>query len=446
MNWRLFTVLSLMLNLGLALCLIRSPTGSPPAAPGASPRLARTRGTPVVDVPAESAGTIKYDVAHFDWSQVASSDLCAYRDHLRAIGCPEATVRDILTSVVETDYRERVRALIRPYAAQFWDTLVQFLADKKTAEEVVDKMKELDSEKNRQIEELFGPNRGQPEEPAYTLDAHERQLLDFLPEEKQRQYAELQIHFAERLRQAGRTPEGNERPWTAEERQALEREKKEQLRALMTDDEWAECRLRDSSHSRRLSQLTGIDLGEDDLKALTRIRIQADEARAALPTTRSSMSAAMMRRYGLIESAIEEREGPQAVAEARRVETQREVITRQAEDQIQAYLGEERYAQFQRAQNPDYQQLRRVTDRYGLPESLAADVQDLARIARDQLAAVQNRGGWTADQRAAALAGLQAETERALRQAMGADVFDTYLRYGGGWVQEIGAADAPGSD
>jgi len=158
------------------------------------------------------------------------------------------------------------------------------------------------------------------------------------------------------------------------------------------------------------------------------------------------MSAAMMRRYGLIESAIEEREGPQAVAEARRVETQREVITRQAEDQIHAYLGDERYAQFQRAQNSDYQQLRRVTDRYGLPESLAADVQDLARIARDQLAAVQNRGGWTADQRAAALAGLQAETERALRQAMGADVFDTYLRYGGGWVQEIGAAGAPGSD
>jgi len=446
MNWRSLTILSLTLNLGLALALISSSRTSAPSAPGWRQTAGGSPREPVPDAPGAGAGSVRFDIAHFDWSQVASSDLCAYRDNLRAIGCPEATVRDILTSVVETDYRERVRALIRPYAAQFWDTLIQFIADKKTAEEVVDKMKELDSEKNRQIEELFGPNRGQPEEPAYTLDAHERQLLDFLPEEKQRQYAELQNHFAERLRQAGRTPEGNERPWTAEERQALEREKKEHLRALMTDDEWAEYRLRNSSHSRRLSQLTGIDLGEDDLKALTRIRIQADEARAALPTTRSSMSAAMMRRYGLIESAIEEREGPQAVAEARRVETQREAVTRQAEDQIHAYLGEERYAQFQRAQNSDYQQLRRVTDRYGLPESVAADVQDLARIARDQLAAVQNRGGWTADQRAAALAGLQAETERALRQAMGADVFDTYLRYGGGWVQEIGAADAPGSD
>ena len=446
MNWRSLTILSLVLNLSLALALMSSSRTGAPSAPHLPPTPGGSRSEPALGAPRTSAGSVKFDIAHFDWSQVASSDLCAYRDHLRAIGCPEATVRDILTSVVETDYRERVRALIRPYAAQFWDTLVRFLADKKTAEEVVDKMKQLDREKNRQIEELFGPNRGQPEEPAYTLDAHERQLLDFLPEEKQRQYAELQNHFAERLRQAGRTPEGNERPWTAEERQALEREKKEQLRALMTDDEWAEYRLRNSSHSRRLSQLTGIDLGEDDLKALTRIRIQADEARAALPTTRSGMSAAMMRRYGLIESAIEEREGPQAVAEARQNDAQREAITRQAEDQIQAYLGEERYAQFQRAQNSDYQQVRRVTDRHGLSESLAANVQDLTRIARDQLAAVRSQSGWTDERRVAALAGLQAETERTLRQAMGTEVFDTYLRYGGQWVQQISSQGASGSD
>ena len=87
-----------------------------------------------------------------------------------------------------------------------------------------------------------------------------------------------------------------------------------------------------------------------------------------------------------------------------------------------------------------------MTDRYGLAESLAADVQDLTRIARSQLEAVRNHSGWTDEQRAAALAGLQAETERTLRQAMGAEVFDTYRRYGGQWVQEIGAQGASGSD
>ena len=441
MNWRVFAVLSLMLNLGLALCLVFSSTGSPPAAPGASQPPARSRGTPAADVPSDHDGSVKYDVARFDWSQVASSELRAYRDNLRAIGCPEATVRDILTSVVEADYRERVRVLIRPYAAQFWDTLVRFLADNKSMEEVVDRMKQLESEKNRQLEELFGPNRGRPEEPAFTLDARQRQLLDFLPEEKQRQYVELQNRFAERRREPGRTPEGNERPWTPEERQAFEREKKEALRALMTDTEWVEYQLRNSAHGRRLTQLTGINLSEDDLKALARIRIQADEARTALPAGRSGMSEAMMRRYGLIDT----RE-PQAVAEARQIEAQREAITRQAEDQIQAYLGEERYAQFQRAQNPDYQQVRRVTDRYGLSESLAANVQDLTRIARDQLAAVRSQSGWTDEQRVAALAGLQAETERTLRQAMGAEVFDTYLRYGGQWVRQISSQGASGSD
>jgi hypothetical protein len=33
-----------------------------------------------------------------------------------------------------------------------------------------------------------------------------------------------------------------------------------------------------------------------------------------------------------------------------------------------------------------------------------------------------------------------------LRQAMGTEVFDTYLRYGGQWVQQIGAAGAPGTE
>jgi hypothetical protein len=451
MNWRRFTALSLMLNLGLALGLMHSSRTGAFSAPGRPPTPGGSRREPAPGASAASADGVNHDFARFDWSQVASRDLRAYRDNLRAIGCPEATVRDILTSVVEADYRERVRALIRPYAAQFWDTVARLLADKKIAEDVVESLNQLKSEKNRQLEELFGPNRGQPQEPAFTLDAHQRQLLGFLPEEKQRQYAELQNRFAERLRQPGRTPDGNERPWTPEERQALEREKKEQLRALMTDGEWAEYRLRNSSHSRRLSQLTGIDLSEDDLKALARIRIQADEARGALPATRSGMSAvemsaAMARRYGRTEAMVAERDDPQAVAEARRIEAQRETITRQAEDQVQAYLGEDRYAQFQRVQNPDYQQIRCVTDRYALPETLAADVQELTRIARDQLEAVQSRGGWTDEQRAAALAGLRAETERTLRQAMGAEVFDTYRRYGGQWVQEIGAQGEPGSD
>ena len=64
----------------------------------------------------------------------------------------------------------------------------------------------------------------------------------------ERQQVELRgLLGDERLRQAGRTPEGNERPTTPEERQALEREKKEQLRALMTDAEWAECQVDSNS-------------------------------------------------------------------------------------------------------------------------------------------------------------------------------------------------------
>ena len=46
----------------------------------------------------------------FRWSQIASEDLKIYRDNLRAIGCPELTVREIMRAVINELFGPRAGA------------------------------------------------------------------------------------------------------------------------------------------------------------------------------------------------------------------------------------------------------------------------------------------------------------------------------------------------
>src|SRR5262249_55775509 len=49
----------------------------------------------------------------FSWADVESSDYRKYIDNLRAIGCPELTIRDIITADVRSLYKQRRASLER---------------------------------------------------------------------------------------------------------------------------------------------------------------------------------------------------------------------------------------------------------------------------------------------------------------------------------------------
>jgi hypothetical protein len=52
----------------------------------------------------------------FHWSQLESADYHTYVKNLRAIGCPEATLRAIVTADVHTVYRKQSRELAQKLA------------------------------------------------------------------------------------------------------------------------------------------------------------------------------------------------------------------------------------------------------------------------------------------------------------------------------------------
>src|SRR6266566_5944163 len=73
---------------------------------------------------AESGSTGHLEVIQsFHWSQLESEDYRVYTANLRALGCPEATVRHIIMADIRELYIGRVNALVDTVQNQFWDLM-----------------------------------------------------------------------------------------------------------------------------------------------------------------------------------------------------------------------------------------------------------------------------------------------------------------------------------
>ncbi|HEX4343282.1 MAG TPA: LysM domain-containing protein [Verrucomicrobiae bacterium] len=90
----------------------------------------------------------------FSWGDLESSDYPTYVANLRAIGCPEQTVRDVIIADVNAHYARRLALEVTTPDQQWWrteaDTNVQAIAEAKTAA--------LDDERRALLAQLLGPN------------------------------------------------------------------------------------------------------------------------------------------------------------------------------------------------------------------------------------------------------------------------------------------------
>jgi hypothetical protein len=101
-------------------------------------------------------------------------------------------------------------------------------------------------------------------------------------------------------------------------------------------------------------------------------------------------------------------------------------------------LGAERDAEYLRATDGTFRQVRNVTQRYGLDDAVAVQVYELQQIALRQANSIRKADGLDEAARQAALQAIRAETERTLMQTMGAKAFGTYQKFDNGWMDRLG--------
>jgi hypothetical protein len=365
------------------------------------------------------------------WADLASSDFFQYRDNLLAVGCPDRTIRDIIGSELDRWLRQRWRPILEVVQRDFWEIAARDGRD--GFDEIEAQLSELRQERDELLLAVLGE---QVQDPDLELERRQERFVQhhgWLPEDIQARLFELDQKHEEAFRilrdEIRARTDGH---WTDEDHdrhheqlERLEAEHEAGRKAAL--GEWAdEFELRRSHRAHWASRLAGFEPTEDEWRAVTQAGISLDAAlRQTASTDEHQYDRLMMERYGL---APQSSQGDvQAIADAQA----------QYESAVQAALGPERYADYQRAADQDFRQTRNVTQRLGLPDDVALqawEIQRSARVAADEL-----RAGVGLDdaRRHAALEQLHAEAQSALQAALGERGYGTYMNHAGAWLEQL---------
>jgi hypothetical protein len=410
---------SLLLNAILAAAIVLSFKKTSPPAPApvaAAPAPSLIPSSP----PAESSPSPGLP---FQWSRIASPDLKLYRDHLRAIGCPELTVREIIRAVINENFGTRRRDLLASFQDHYWDRVLRGELVRRQwlpRTEWGLALTSLAAERQQLIADVLGPDALTTEAGRQAQQADWEQKLSWLSPEKRARLIALQEKYRQQLAAwaatLGSRADGAPTPEDEDARQKLQQDFDDAEKQLLTAQELAELHLRESDVANWAASLPGFNPTEDEWRSLTGLRSQFEASRNALAD-------------------------PDLTDEQRAA--QQNELQSNFVNSVQGALDPERFAQYQLANNDRYQALHNVTQRYGLPDSVAAqglNVQQTAQAAADQ---VRANPDLSPEVQQAALNAIQQETEQNLGQILGAKVLSTYQEYGGDWITGLSQLNQP---
>ncbi len=141
---------------------------------------------------------LRQPAVQFDWRQVESEDYREYIANLRAIGCPEKTIRDIiLADVKELFASRRAQILATNLPPQFWRANSQM----NLSEEQRSQLQDLAAQKRGVLKSLIGVDALDAEDLLsgwLNPMAEAKARLEFLPENKRQPIMEILIRSTER--------------------------------------------------------------------------------------------------------------------------------------------------------------------------------------------------------------------------------------------------------
>jgi hypothetical protein len=185
-----------------------------------------------------------------------------------------------------------------------------------------------------------------------------------------------------------------------------QREMEDAIQAVLTPEEFLDYQLRFSMTANMLrQQITGFEPSEEEFLTVFKLREEFDREHSPM----------------LLANATEAEQTKHREAQALLNEQLREV------------LGEQRYADYERAQDYQYQQLHRIVQRAGLTTATANEVHDMRKIAENQANQVRGNQNLTPEQRNTALRAIRQETERTIQQTLGNDAWEQYNRPNNTW-------------
>ena len=224
----------------------------------AGSRIIETSATDQSSKSAHQLIVITNQATPFDWSQVESPDYRQYIANLRAIGCPELTIREIVKADVNDLFCARRSTLTKTNEYQYWRADPMNLSKEQARQ-----LDELASEQCELLKAL-GIQPTSADLTAFRYGGNyagqQAKKLEFLPDDKRESLQDLLFRQAQRSVLAG-----NDQAKLAE----LREQSQSEIRSLLTPDEWYEYGLRNSIPASQVrSALKEVQPTEEEFRAI----------------------------------------------------------------------------------------------------------------------------------------------------------------------------------
>ena len=374
MRWRLLLLLSLAANVLLAAGLLRHAHRAP------SP--------PATAIAEETNPIIKTNVVlrhqFISWSHVESPDYATYIANLRSIGCPEQTIRDIIIADVNALFAKRRATEILTPQQEWWRSepspqVVKLAADKYLA---------LDKERRALLTRLLGPDweggdlagLPRPTRPGVVLDGP---ILGTLATDTKESVANISADaqdrmtaYIQQMHDAGKEPD-------PAELQRMRQDTRNQLAAVLNPAQLEEYLLRYSQTANDLRAQLGtmkyFNATPDEFRALFRADDSFTQQILALGTGNDAITVA-----------------------------QRNSLVQQRDNALRLALGPARFQQYQKLQDPLYQQAMATAIQNGDPNTADA-IYGINLAAQSEQSTIQTNANLTDAQKTVALKQLEAD-------------------------------------
>jgi hypothetical protein len=305
-------------------------------------------------------------------------------ENLRLIGCPEETIRDIIGSELDKMYSERMLDELSSLDVQWWRSQ----PDEVRLAEQQQILQQLSRDRQTVLDSLLGTDSPVESVTEETDSLFVGGVLGELPDETKLQVSEIQNRlFAQEQAYLDDIESGVSQinPVRLAE---IRYRAREELSAILTPEQLEEYLLRHSVNAEILrTELGSFEASPEEFRELFRLR---DPLEQQIQLQTSSQDPA---------------------------------VTAGFSDKIvgiyQQALSPERYEEFLRSHDPQYQNAVAITQSSGLDSSAALPIYQIRQATEQERQAIENNPGLTDEQRQAALAALSEERQSMLRDLVG---------------------------
>lgn len=390
MRTRAALFLSVLLNLALGFVLIHSNRQSSEPAPS----------SPVVVQTIEGPAVIKTNLVvrrlNFTWSQIETNDYRAYIENLRAISCPESTIRDIIVADVTALYeRKRLTEIVTP-EQQWWRSN----PDGVVAQAAMQQAHSLETEKRALLDELLGSKwQGSSNWEAVAFNARfDGPILGALSEESKEALRNLEMRTSQRRLDYANAQESKGEPLNSGELKRLRDESRSELAKILAPAQLEEYLLRYSDVARNMRrELQGFEVSPEEFQKIFRVRNALDQ-----------------------QSPVE-LTGTDVVS----LQHQKD-MAKQREASLEEALGADRYRLFQYTQDPLFRDAQSSAQEMGVAAEMVLPIFEINRVAEIERQRIQSDITLSTEDQAAAWASAASKRDDSLRQILGSNAYDQY--------------------